>query len=663
VAPSGLAYTTPNVYTVGVAITRLFPTVFGQVVSYAVSPALPAGLILNTLTGTISGTPTVATGIRTYTVTATNSGGSLTFGIVITVIPSIFTYNTPNVYTVGATISTLTPTITGAIVNSYSIGPDLPAGLTFNTITGAISGTATAVTGTSVYTVTAISSSGNRIFDVSITVNAVSPSGLSYPTPNVITVGSTITTLTPTVSGGTVTSYSISPGLPAGLVFNTTTGTISGTPTIVIGTVIYTVTATNSGGSKTFPLVITVNDVLKINLVSKTDIAISGQSTGSITLAASGGSGGYLFSKDGVNFQSSPNFSSLAAGSYTFIVKDSSGKATSFNVTIADLLTLTATIINKTDVMCFGSPTGGFAITASGGTSPYLFSLGVGNTNYTSLSIFANLPSGSYIVNVIDANNTKISVTAVIAQPAVPFVAVVSGSSTLCIGSSGVLNSTSGTSYQWFLNNSAINGATGTSLNITQAGNYSVRVRNALECEAISNTFTVTTTALPLAKITVNNTILIKGEGVVLTASGGLRYEWTPAEGLIGASLNIASPTVKPLLTTTYTVTAFNANGCSSTAQITIVVKEDIPPLPNVFSPNGDGVNDFWVIDDIKSLPDHILKIFDRSGRILFTVRNYDNNWDGRVNGNLLEEGTYYYTISFLDKKTITRKGFITIVR
>lgn len=82
-APSGLAYTSPVHATVGVAIDSLSPTVTGSVSSYSVSPALPAGLTLDTTTGVISGTPTAKAAEATYTITATNSSGSTTFQFVL----------------------------------------------------------------------------------------------------------------------------------------------------------------------------------------------------------------------------------------------------------------------------------------------------------------------------------------------------------------------------------------------------------------------------------------------------------------------------------------------------------------------------------------------------------------------------------------------------
>ena len=85
--PSSLSYNTPNVFTIGVSVSPLNPTVSGgKVITYSVSPSLPAGLVLNTTTGLITGTPTAVTANATYTVTATNPAGSDTFGIDISVI-------------------------------------------------------------------------------------------------------------------------------------------------------------------------------------------------------------------------------------------------------------------------------------------------------------------------------------------------------------------------------------------------------------------------------------------------------------------------------------------------------------------------------------------------------------------------------------------------
>jgi hypothetical protein len=84
-APSALSYTSPVTATQGTAMTSLTPTVTGTVTGYSVSPALPAGLSLNTTSGAVSGTPTAITAQTTYTITATNATGRTTFAWVLTV--------------------------------------------------------------------------------------------------------------------------------------------------------------------------------------------------------------------------------------------------------------------------------------------------------------------------------------------------------------------------------------------------------------------------------------------------------------------------------------------------------------------------------------------------------------------------------------------------
>ena len=153
-------------------------------------------------------------------------------------------------YTKGTAITTNTPSSSGGAVVSYSVSPALPVGLSLNTSTGVISGTPTALSALTTHTITATNLGGSTTKQLSITVNDVAPSALSYSTLTAgYTQGTAITVNSPTSSGGAVVSYSVSPALPVGLTLNTSTGVISGTPTVASAATTYTVTATNSGGS------------------------------------------------------------------------------------------------------------------------------------------------------------------------------------------------------------------------------------------------------------------------------------------------------------------------------------------------------------------------------------------------------------------------------
>jgi len=72
------------------------------------------------------------------------------------------------------------------------------------------------------------------------------------------------------------------------------------------------------------------------------------------------------------------------------------------------------------------------------------------------------------------------------------------------------------------------------------------------------------------------------------------------------------------------------------------------------FSPNGDGVNDFWELPSVESFSDCILSIFDRSGRRVYEQKGYFNNWDGTSNGKQLPEGVYYYVMGCPNRPPIT---------
>jgi len=119
-----------------------------------VSPALPAGLSLNAATGTISGTPTAATPLATYTITASNAGGSTTATIGIGVYaqaPAISYGIGRFTFKVSSASQTVVPSNTGGAVVSWTISPALSDGLGFNASTGVISGTPTALAPPSAY--------------------------------------------------------------------------------------------------------------------------------------------------------------------------------------------------------------------------------------------------------------------------------------------------------------------------------------------------------------------------------------------------------------------------------------------------------------------------------------------------------------------------------
>jgi gliding motility-associated-like protein len=153
-----------------------------------------------------------------------------------------------------------------------------------------------------------------------------------------------------------------------------------------------------------------------------------------------------------------------------------------------------------------------------------------------------------------------------------------------------------------------------------------------------------------------------KGMVLKLSATGGVSYQWENAEGIIGVT-NTSGLTVRPAQTTSYKVTATNAGGCSTVQEFTVNINEnyDLVVASNLLSPNGDGLNDVWKIENIDLYPNNEVKVFDKSGRIIFSKKGYNNDWDGRIAGSSLNEDTYYYIIDFGPGQP-KKKGFITML-
>lgn len=153
---------------------------------------------------------------------------------------------------------------------------------------------------------------------------------------------------------------------------------------------------------------------------------------------------------------------------------------------------------------------------------------------------------------------------------------------------------------------------------------------------------------------------ILKGESVQLLASGDItEVKWSPSSGL---DMNdILTPVASPAFSTTYVVTGKNASGCEITDTLTVNVVQEYP-VPNAFSPNNDGLNDYWEIPGIENYPECKIMIFNRWGNQIFYSEGYQEPWDGTFNGREPEPGTYYFTI-ILNNELDPVKGTLAIVR
>ena len=158
------------------------------------------------------------------------------------------------------------------------------------------------------------------------------------------------------------------------------------------------------------------------------------------------------------------------------------------------------------------------------------------------------------------------------------------------------------------------------------------------------------------------DTSVSKGIEMKLQAEGGIRYEWFPQNGLDNST--IKNPVFDAVESTAYSVTGYDRNGCSNVALQTIEVSTDYNLIPtNVITPDGNGQNDFWIITNIENYIECQISIFNRWGSEVLKTTGYQNDWDGRnENGDILPDGTYYYTLSFPNSDK-TYKGAVSIIR
>jgi hypothetical protein len=173
--PSDLSYAQPPAFVINQAITPLMPMVTGQVTSYAVTPALPTGLFLDSAIGAISGTPTAIAARSNYTVTARNASGSTTASVSINVndVAPAIAYSIPYLaYTAGITAQAIKPTTSGGAIVTWSVSPALPTGFTLSQADGSISGQPTAAAAAANYTITAANSGGQSSATLTIAVAA-----------------------------------------------------------------------------------------------------------------------------------------------------------------------------------------------------------------------------------------------------------------------------------------------------------------------------------------------------------------------------------------------------------------------------------------------------------------------------------------------------------
>jgi hypothetical protein len=373
-------------FEVGVAVNQVVATSTGVgAFSYSISPALPTGLVFNTATATITGTPTSVTGVTLYTVTVGYSGDTASDGFSLaTVLPKTITAISQSLsFIIGKPVaSTNLVTISGFVGTvTYSISPALPNGMVFNTATGAISGTPTVV-GSVTYTVTASDSIGSR----SANINVVVTSDIGLTVSNQVFTLGVNKSATIAFASGTSGPYifSISPSLPSGISFNTTNGVISGIATAIFSGA-YTILVTDKYG---------ISKSGTVNISSSSDFSCSFNNVNYILFVSSssrcatpsGSSAPYTYSISpalpaGLSLDTNTGMisgtptSGLLSQSYSVTVKDKYNISVTGNITVTVSSDFSSTINTNSVGFIMGKQSSFTVATPSGSSAPYTYSI------------------------------------------------------------------------------------------------------------------------------------------------------------------------------------------------------------------------------------------------------------------------------------------------
>jgi gliding motility-associated-like protein len=292
--------------------------------------------------------------------------------------------------------------------------------------------------------------------------------------------------------------------------------------------------------------------------------------------------------------------------------------------------------------------TGSTSVLFAGDFESYIWSTGSTSSEIEISS------AGQYSVTVTDAGGctgeTMVEVTE--SEMLMPEIA---GLSMICQGESTILSTGEYESYQWS------NGTNTPSIEVFEAGEYFVSVTDTNGCSGASGIFVDT---FPSFYIDAGEDVVLQSEKPVqLLASEAQSFLWSNGEHL--SCIDCKNPIATPEETTTYFVTGLDENGCSSIDSVTIfvIVDLDLDPV-NTITPNGDSMNEAFIVRGLEPFENAKLTVFNRWGDIVFDTPSYRNDWEGTFNDQPLPAGTYLYILKVqVFDRLSEQKGTITIIR
>ncbi len=397
----------------------------------------------------------------------------------------------------------------------------------------------------------------------------------------------------------------------------------------------------------------------------------TGESDASITINIANGQPPYMYDfNDGNGFVSTNTLGNIPAGTYTVNAIDENTCTGEFEIIVEDPPPL-AIQIDTINVSCFGEGDGIAVANVSGGVGNYTYEWSNGGQD----SVITELVPGDYFITVFDGNGCEIQSGVTITEPPELFIEDLEVIDVLCFGQlSGqiIVGAAGGTPPYVYSTNGNFFQSDNVLANLP-ARDYTIYVEDANGCIA---TATATISSPPPLVIDAGEDAIIDlgfstDINSTLSPLGWeVTYQWIPEDGL--GCIDCADPEAAPVNTTTYQVIVTDNNGCTSTDEVTIVVEKKRPIyIPNAFSPNQDGTNDFFTAYAGPAARQiRTFKVFNRWGGLVFDGRNVPIGqdrlgWDGTFLGERLPPDVFafFMEVEYIDDEVVLYEGSITLVR
>jgi gliding motility-associated-like protein len=364
----------------------------------------------------------------------------------------------------------------------------------------------------------------------------------------------------------------------------------------------------------------------------------------------------------------------LLPGNYTFILTDPNGLSATVSAFIYQPAPLQLNLAvssdyNGSDLSCHDAADGAAFVTASGGIPPYTYLWTNGSTTAQS----SGLAAGTAAVTVTAGTGcTAIGSVSLAAPSPLAFNFTLEQPGCLSEGSGNILlTQVSGGSgaYQFSLN--GISWQSEPLFELLPPGEYLLVARDGNGCESTASAVLIPYTP-PFVSLGEDQELSF-GDSLTLLPQVNLPpgalsdITWSGAD-----CSGCPAITIKPLVTTTYGIIITDTSGCQAGDELLVIVRKDFPYyVPNIFSPDYNGINDYFTVFSGPQVTRILeLKVFDRWGELVYSNEDFlpsdpSTGWDGTFRGEDLSPGVFVYLalIELIDGSTKLLKGEVTLVR